>query len=135
MLFKKATTLQKDEVALVGLNLLFTDKNMANAVSEKVKEIMIKYDAVYCPTWTDNKEASNYIGMLLFSTTEKKDGFYDDAKDILDLEGIDYFVFAKKQCIPEKLIAEAEEFWNEFMAENKKEGKKMMKKGNKKFKN
>ena len=50
-------------------------------------------------------------------------------------QGIDYFVFAKKQCVPEKLIAEAEAFWNEFMAENKKEGKKMMKKGNKKFKN
>lgn len=109
--------LQDDEIALVALNILYTEKNMKSTETNKnkIEFLMIKYSALYCPVWTNETEENKYIGMILFPTTMKKDDFYKETKELLDLEQKDGFVVSKKRYVPEKVLKEAEEFWKEYM--------------------
>lgn len=111
---KTIETKKDDEVALLPLVLVYTEKNMKNSVSEEVKKGMLTYKGVYCPMGT-----ADTIGMILFASEEKRKAFYNDLKDFLDLGVGETFVFAKKQYVPADMIDEAEENWNLYYKEDK----------------
>lgn len=111
---KKVDVKKDDEVALLPLVLVYTEKNMKNCVSEEVKKGMLTHKGVYCPIGT-----ADTVGMILFASEKKRKAFYEDLKDFLDLGVGETFIFAKKQYVPEDMIDEAEENWNLYYKEDK----------------
>lgn len=103
---------KEDEVALLPLLLIDTPKTRENAETQKVKECMIKYKAIYCPAGD-----SKTLGMLLFGNNATRQAFYDEINDFVDLGVGECFVFAKKKFVPKEVVLIAEEFWNTYYKE------------------
>ena len=103
-----------DEVALLPLLLMDTEKTRENAVSQKVKEAMMNYYGIYCPAGDKNT-----IGMVLFPNNDTRQGFYDEICDFIDLGVGECFIFAKKEFVPKEVVIKAEEFWNTYYKEEK----------------
>lgn len=96
-----------NEVYLWSLSILTTNKDNY-LMCEKTKQLLEKYGGMFSPDWSGRS-----LGFFLFSTPQKRNGFYEETKDYLELAVMIQLAIADKKYLSKEVIEEAERAYKE----------------------